>query len=158
MVKKQKHTRNKRKFDVEVVETKDFAGVIDKDLHTGKNKLGILSPVWYQHQLNKFKAGEKVTLYISSKRVRRTMQQNRYYWGVYLPLIAKETGNHDLEQLHTYFKGKFLTTGIVEVFGQKVRMTKSTAELNKNDFSEYIMNIEADTGIEAPPTANYFDK
>lgn len=155
-IKKQKHTRTKREFAPEVVETKDFSAKVVLD-GEGKNMLKINSPVWYRHQLSKFRTGETVTLYVSSRRPKRTIQQNRYYWGVYLPLIAKETGEHDLEALHKLFSGKFLSEGIKEVLGQKMRITKSTTSLSKADFSEYIMNIEAETGIEAPPTANYFD-
>lgn len=154
--KKQKHTRTKREFAPEVVETKDFSAKVVLD-GEGKNMLRINAPVWYRHQLSKFRTGETVTLFVSSRRPKRTMQQNRYYFGVYLPLIAKETGEHDIDALHKLFAGMFLSEGIKEVLGKQVRMTKSTTTLSKADFSEYIMNIEAETGIEAPPTANYFD-
>lgn len=118
-------------------------------------KLVVESKAWYQHALNKFKAGESVTLEIHNRRAKRTEAQNRYYWGAFLPLIAKETGEHNLDRLHELFKGKFLTQGVVEVLGQKVRMKKSTTELGVGDFCEFIMNIEAETGIEAPPTESY---
>lgn len=154
--KKQKHTRTQRKFEAEVVETKDFSAKVVHD-EKGRNMLQINAPVWYRHQLQKFKTGETVTLYVSSRRPKRTIQQNRYYWGVYLPLIARETGEQDLDALHRLFSGKFLSEGIKEVLGEKVRITKSTTSLSKNDFSEYITAIEVETGIEAPPTKNYFD-
>lgn len=155
---KQKHKRTKNEFrDNFVVEKKDFASEIEKG-EDGKNKLKISSPIFYQHQLNKFKAGEKVSIYISSKRPKRSEQQNRYYWGVYLPIIAEETGERNLKALHELFSGMFLTEGIYTLFGKPVRMKKSTTELNKSEFSQYIMDIEAETGIEAPPTENYFDK
>lgn len=154
--KKQKHTRTKREFAPEITETKDFAGkiIIGDD---GKKKLEITSPTWYRHQLQKFRENEHVTLYISSRRPKRTQQQNRYLWGVYLPLIARETGEHDIERLYRYFIGKFSTKEIVEVFGQPVRMTKGSSEMSKSEFSEFIMDIEAETGVQAPPTENYFD-
>jgi hypothetical protein len=155
--KKQKHTRTKREFAPEVVETKDFGAKVVLD-DEGHNKLKINSPVWYRHQLSKFRTGETVTLYVSSRRPKRTIQQNRYYWGVYLPLISRETGEQNIEALHKLFSGMFLSEGITEVLGQRVRMTKSTTALSKADFGEYIMAIEAETGIEAPPTANYFDE
>lgn len=154
--KKQKHTRTQRKFEAEVVETKDFSAKVVHD-EKGRNMLQINAPVWYRHQLQKFKTGETVTLYVSSRRPKRTIQQNRYYWGVYLPLIARETGEQDLDALHKLFSGKFLSEGIKEVLGEKVRITKSTTSLSKNDFSEYITAIEVETGVEAPPTKNYFD-
>lgn len=154
--KKQKHTRTKREFEAEVVDTKDFRARIVLD-EEGRNKLKVLSPIWYRHQLQKFKLGEIVTMYVSSRKPKRSLQQNAYYWGVYLPLIAKETGERDIDGLHRLFSGKFLTEGIKEILGQKVRVTKSTASLSKSDFSEYIMAIEGETGISAPPTENYYD-
>lgn len=154
--KKQKYTRNKVQNYVDsITETKDFAGVIAEE--NGKKTLKLSSPVWYRHQLNKFRVGEKVSLYLSTRKPKRTIQQNRYLFGVYYPLIARETGEHNIERLHAFFKGKFLTQGIVEVFGQKVRMTRSSTELSKSEFSEFIMNIEAETEIQAPPTKNYID-
>lgn len=155
--KKQKHTRTKNEFREDyITETKDFAGQIVEG-EDGHKKLKINSSAWYQTQLNKFRIGEKVSLYISSRRPKRSMQQNRYYWGVYLPLIAKETGEHSIERLHQLFSGKFLTKEIVVVLGEKVRVKSSTTELSKATFTEYIMNIESFTGISAPPTDNYFD-
>ena len=136
-----------------ITDTKSFNAKIVKE--GGKNRLKIMSETWYQTQLNKLKEGEVVSIYISSKRPKRSDQQNRYYWGVYLPYIAQETGETDLERLHNLFKGKFLTKGIYKVLGEAVRVTKSTTDLSKNDFSEYIMSIEADTGIQAPLTEEW---
>lgn len=154
--KGQKHTRTKREIAPEVVETKDFTAVV-VERHDGTKDLEWATPVWFRHQIGKFKTGEKVSVYVSSRRPKRTLQQNRYLFGVYYPLIARETGEHNIDRLHKFFAGKFLTQGIVEVFGQKVRMVKSSTELSKSEFSEFIMNIEAETEIEAPPVKNYID-
>lgn len=136
-----------------VTYSQSFAGVIKKD--GPKAALVVKSQMWYQHQLGKFRDGEQVTLVIHNRRPKRTEQQNRYYWGVYLPLIASETGEADLDRLHELFKGKFLTSGVVEVLGQKVRMKKSTTSLSVSDFCQYILDIETDTQIAAPPTENW---
>ena len=137
-----------------IIYTQGFAAVIRKD-ERGQNKLIVKSQRWYQHQLNKFKNGQSVSLMIHNERPKRTDRQNRYYWGVYLPLIAKETGEGNLDSLHELFTGKFLTERVTEVLGQKVRMKKSTTALGIMEFSEYIMNIEAETGVEAPPTESW---
>lgn len=97
--------------------------------------------------------GEKVVMTIDPKKPKRSDQQNNYYW-LYLNVISSETG-YAPEELHTLFKGKFLSSGIVEVFSEKVRRTKSTTSLNKSEFSEYIMQIEEFTGIQAPDTTPY---
>lgn len=153
--KKKSNTRTKRDDRPQIIDTKDFGAKIIKN-KDGRNELKINSQVWYNHQLSKFKVGEVVTLYISNRKPKRTQQQNRYYWGVYLPLISKETGERDLDALHKLFTGKFLSNGIKEVLGEKVRMTKSSATLTISEFMEFIMSIEGETGIEAPPTENYF--
>jgi hypothetical protein len=69
-------------------------------------------------------------------------------------IIADETGMN-VDELHAWAKGKFLTQEITEVFGDKVRLTKSTTELSKSEFSEYIQNIEIETGIPAPDTTPF---
>ena len=136
-----------------VTYSQSFAGVIRKTAN-GK-KLIVKSQCWYQHQLNKFRDGERVSLMIHTRKAKRTEQQNRYYWGVYLPKIAEETGENNLDRLHELFKGKFLTEAIVEVLGDKVRIKKSTTSLSVVDFCSYIMDIESHTGIQAPPTENW---
>ncbi len=137
----------------EVTYTQSFAARITKDGII--SKLAVKSPRFYQHQLNKFRDGEEVTLVIHNQKPKRTEQQNRYYWGVYLPLISEKTGEQNIDRLHELFKGMFLTEGVVEVLGKKVRMKRSTTELSIAEFCDYILKIEAETGVEAPPTENY---
>lgn len=97
--------------------------------------------------------GEKVWLTVDPRKPKRSLQQNNYY-HLYLGIIARETGYTPLE-LHTYFKGKYLTSGITEVFGSKVRKVKSTTALNKSEFSEYILQIAEEVGITPPDTSDY---
>jgi hypothetical protein len=148
-----KPKKNKLDESASITRSESFAATVK--LVDGNKRLAIQSEVFYQHQLNKFKEGTKVTLEIHTRRPKRTERQNRYYWGVYLPLIAKETGEDDIERLHTLFKGKFLTKGIFEVLGQKVRITRSTTDLGVAEFCEYIMKIEGETKVEAPPTESW---
>lgn len=138
-----------------ITRSQSFAAVVRKSKVDGRASLNVVSNRFFQHQLNKFQDEEKVTLEIHNRKPKRTEQQNRYYWGAYLPIIAKETGEHDLDALHELFKGKFLSDGIVEVLGEKVRKKKSTTDLGVGDFCEFIMNIQALTGIEPPPTENW---
>jgi len=103
----------------------------------------------------KFKVGNEVSVYITNKRPKRTERQNAYYWGVYLPQIALETGENDLDRLHELFKGKFLSTGIVDVLGEKVRMKRSSKDLSTGEFCDYIANIYLLTGVMPPPTEEW---
>ncbi len=134
--------------------TQTFAAIIRKD--DSGAKLVVKSPAYYRAQLDKFRDGEEVTLMVHNRKPKRSEAQNRFYWGVYLPLIAEETGEKDLNKLHELFKGKFLTEGIVEVLGEKVRIKKSTADLSKTEFYEFMVAIENLTGVKPPPTENWY--
>lgn len=92
--------------------------------------------------------GKQVRIELTTKQLTRTQQQNKFYW-LYLQVIAEETGN-DIETLHCWAKGKFLTESICEVFGDKVRRVKSTTELSKNDFAEFMEKISGETGVPIP--------
>lgn len=147
--------RNEQKEKPEgVTYSQPFAAVIQEG-EDGKKKLVVSSPAWYRHSLQKFSVGERVTLTIHNRKAKRSEAQNRYYWGVYLPEIARETGEKDLDKLHELFKGKFLSQGVVEVLGEKVRLKRSTTELGRGEFSQFIMDIETLTQVAAPPTENY---
>lgn len=137
----------------QVTVSRSFAAIVRKEGPT--SKLEIVSQQFFQNELNKFKDGEQVSLVLSNRRPKRSEQQNRYYWGVYLPRIARETGEKDLDRLHELFKGKFLTEGVVEVLGEKVRLKRSTTRLSVSEFCQFIIDIETLTGVEAPPTESY---
>ena len=135
----------------EIKVSKQFAARVDKKGPTAK--LVIASPAWYQNELNKYKDGEVVTLFISSKKPKRTEQQNRYWW-LYMTHIGSETG-HSPEEVHEWAKGQFLTSRIVQVFGQPTRIKGSTADLSTVEFSELIAKVEEKSGILAPPIENW---
>jgi len=94
--------------------------------------------------------GDEVSVYYTNKKPLRSDLQNRYL-HLYLSLIALSSGN-SVKQLKTWVKGRFLSEGITEVFGDKVRVVKSTTELNRSEFEELINRIEEVTQIPAPPT------
>jgi len=103
--------------------------------------------------------GQDISLEVSTRKSKRSYEQNRYYW-LYLNLIQDETGNKiqdtDTEGLHSYFKGKFLTIRISEIYGDKYRVTKSTSDLSKGEFCSYLIDISNLTGVELPDTTEYF--
>lgn len=94
------------------------------------------------------KVGDVGTLKIELKKPKRTSLQNAFYW-VYLDLISVSSGHTPME-IHTWAKGKFMSEGITEVFGEKVRKVKSTTDLNRSEFVEYLSKIEEATGVPVP--------
>jgi hypothetical protein len=108
---------------------------------------------YYRHFLKKLKLGDTVTVTLTNRRPKRTENQNRYYW-VYLSIIAEQTG-HEPEELHELFKATCLPSKIVTVLGDQVRMKTSTTDLTVNDFCEYILKIEAKSGVPAPDSREW---
>ena len=104
---------------------------------------------FYRHFINTYaKEGMEGTLKLELRKPKRSVSQNNFYY-VYLGLISLSSG-HTVRELHNWAKGKFLTKGITEVFGDKVRRVESTTELNRSEFTEYLARIELQTGIPLP--------
>lgn len=88
------------------------------------------------------------TFRLTLPETKRSDNQHRYYW-LYLGIIERETGN-DSNDLHEYFKRVFLPAKFIQVMGKEVKIPKSTKELTKNDFGEYLEKICAETGVPLP--------
>lgn len=78
---------------------------------------------------------------------KRSTQQNRYYFGIVVPMIQKGINDlgHDLskEEIHDFLKAKFNYDGIAnEETGEYMAFPLSTTRLNKEEFSNYIRKIQ----------------
>jgi len=76
---------------------------------------------------------------VLQKLTKRTISQNSLYW-LWLTAIEFETGN-DRNNLHEYFKEKYLIPEDVIVFGEK-RESRSTKNLNTTQFKYYLDHIQ----------------
>ena len=54
-----------------------------------------------------FKDNAKVDIVIRKHRSKRSNEQNRYYWGVVVPILALYFGHDNSEDMHTDLKEKF---------------------------------------------------
>lgn len=132
-------------------QSQQFGGVIVIDPKTDKKRIKINSAPLYQHFLNTVcKLGDKISLNITNQRPKRSLLQNNYLF-LYLTLISSSCG-HSVKELDTWARGKFLSKGITEVFGDKVRIVKSHKELNVSEFIEFLARIEEATEIPLPDT------
>jgi hypothetical protein len=91
--------------------------------------------------------GKQVELTLRRKQSRRSDQQNRYYWGAVVPIVAAglcEAGYRVSEQdTHVYLKSRFLLDGIVnENTGEILPTTGSTSKLSTTDFMAYVAEIQ----------------
>lgn len=82
-----------------------------------------------------------------NKHNKRSNPQNRYYWGLVVPMI--KTGIKDMgtdltiEETHEFLKAKFNCSELRnEETGEVEMIPRSTTILTKLAFSEYIQNIQ----------------
>ena len=97
---------------------------------------------------------------ISEKKRIRTIPQNRLY-RLYLVCIGFETGN-DADDLHVFFKEKYLEPIIKTVFGQEIK-TYTTTNLNTIQFKNYLEKIRIFSSMELSitlpdPESMYWDE
>ena len=135
-------------------QSQQFQGVVVINPETKLRAVKLNAQPLYQHFLNETcKIGDIVTLNLTDKRPKRSALQNNYFF-LYLSLISLSSG-HSIKELECWVKGKFLSKGITEVFGEKTRIVKSHRELNISEFMELLEQIEEATGIPLPDTTPF---
>ena len=109
--------------------------------------------------IQKLQEGKQYNVSISLKREKRSIQQNRLY-HLWLNCISAETGN-EVEDLHDYFKGRFLARRVV-VFSKECDFGISTTKLNTAEFTVFLDKVQqfaANEGIILPnPEDLYFEQ
>lgn len=88
--------------------------------------------------------GKQIEVTVRRKRKHRSEPQNRYYWGVVVPMI--QSGIKDLgdlvttEQVHEFLKMRYLKKQkINEATGEVIyEVARSTASLTTVEFMDYI--------------------
>ncbi len=83
---------------------------------------------------------------ITKKRWSRSISQNNLYW-LWLTCIEQETGTFR-DELHDFFKAKFLGFEEIEVFGRIVTKVKSTTSLDTLQFTNYLDKIQVFASVE----------
>lgn len=90
--------------------------------------------------LERIPVDEVMELSLRPYKPTRSQQQNARYWLI-LEKVSDATG-HDKEELHEFFKQKFLGMQETEIAGQAVLHQRSSARLKVKDFLEYSEKVE----------------
>lgn len=77
---------------------------------------------------------------VTKKKNKRSLDQNALYW-LWLTCIEQETGN-EKEDLHDFFRLKYLGGEWREVFGSKCFKIVSTTTLDTNIFRQYLDKVQ----------------
>ena len=93
-------------------------------------------------QLSKLLSGfndKDVFITVKIAKHNRSLNQNAYYFGVVVEILAELTG-YSKSEMHEILKAKFLIdTGIVG--NESVTFSRSTTELDTSEFEKYINDI-----------------
>jgi hypothetical protein len=105
-------------------------------------KLRMFPAPSYQEFVDSLQEGDTVEATLIRVKDLRSLAQNDLYWRA-LSIIEKEYGDVDMGKYrwHDYFKGKYLCY-TEPILGEEIDNCKSTAELTKKEFSEYIEKID----------------
>lgn len=96
--------------------------------------------------------GKEIEITIKAYRDTRSVQQNRYYWGVCLKLISESTG-YTADELHHIFKHKYLidkerARELVDSLIENYLPPRSTTDLDTVEFNEYLEKIKNFASLE----------
>jgi hypothetical protein len=90
--------------------------------------------------------GKNLIIKFERKGSKRSDPQNRYYWGIVIKEIAlrlRELGHQWIsdEDVHDMMKLKFNCEQVPSENGELMELPKSTTELTKTQFNEYVENV-----------------
>ena len=81
----------------------------------------------------------KVEIVVKKFKKERSLQQNKYYWSVVVPLISSELG-YTREEMHEVLKSLFLKDHI-NFKGENLVIIRSTTDLKTDEFENYLSEI-----------------
>lgn len=95
----------------------------------------------------RFRAGALVRMRVEPARATRSIQANRYYWGVVVDAIAEHTG-YDPDDVHEILKARFLPKPLAVRAGNGRVVAEyviggTTTTLTDAEFSDYCRRIKA---------------
>lgn len=82
-------------------------------------------------------AGEAVDIVITKQYGSRSTKQNRYYWGVVIPMIQQEIGEENKEVVHGWLQAEVGHTATLS--GKDV--PRGTSDLSTAEFEEYTARV-----------------
>lgn len=94
--------------------------------------------------------GRYVEATLRKRRSQRSMKENRYYWGVVVPLLAEHCG-YDKQEMHEVLAMRFLRIEDDALTGAPRR--KRTPDTDTAEFEEYLdacRRLAADIGVNIP--------
>ena len=81
--------------------------IFDGNIVDGKLKMSMNERMAMKRWCDTFRTGTQVDVTVKKHRKDRTSDQNRYYWGVVIPILADYFGHDNPEDMHAELKELF---------------------------------------------------
>lgn len=130
--------------------------IFEGDIVDGRLVLQVLVRQSIARWCRTFKTGTHVDLVIRKHKSQRSTEQNAYYWGVVVPILADHFG-YDAEEMHEELKLMFNPIDSKVVPGRKIggSTTKLSTVEFYSDESSYVERIcrwaASEHGLYIPP-------
>ncbi len=102
--------------------------------HVERGKLVLDAPAKYLVHLSKLE-GKRVEIVVRRMRSQRSLQQNAFYWGVIIEILAAHFG-YEPQEMHEALKFKFL-----RIHENELPTVRSTTKLSTKEFGEYVDRV-----------------
>jgi hypothetical protein len=136
-----------KKKSIPTYETNEFTATVVKVGNYKEVKVNHLA--YFHNEMENFREGDQVGFVITNVKKRlRSLSQNSYM-HCYFTLIAKMT-DASMQDIKHWAKGKCLSNGITEVFGDKIRKVKDTHRLTIGEMIEFLARVEVESGYPMP--------
>ena len=113
-------------------------------VNTRGGKLFFEDRISFDRYILSLKDDAPYELTVKEKKTKRSLQQNKYYWGVPIELISEHTG-HTPDEVHELLKTVFLKKHLDIEFKngsiERYSIVRSTTSLNTKEMEEYQSNI-----------------
>lgn len=95
--------------------------------------------------------GKPIQITLERMRVKRSNNQNRWYWGCIVKLLAEHCG-YETDEMHEALKAKFLRDRENEEVGglPKIRSSASLDTVQFSDYCERCRQLGAEMGVIIP--------
>ena len=114
-----------------------------------KHKIKIIGDIQRQHAIEMIKLLPLDVIHIiriEEYKPTRNLEQNALHWkrlDIIRLHIADSTGQiFSAEDLHEFFKSKFLPAHIVEIGNESIKIVRTTTNKNTKEFSEFMDQID----------------
>lgn len=97
-------------------------------------------------------AGRFVEVVLRRQRTQRSLQQNNFYFGVVVTLLAAHCG-YEKDEMHNVLAMRFLRMEDCVIMGVRIPRRRHTPDTDTTEFSEYLdacIRLAAELGVVVP--------